>query len=109
MMLLCMKTNSSIHGVVALTLLMMALLLKEVHIPAATAPPAPQLGPHVPTLPPKQESINAQSSARTMAAREGLTCPPISQCHPHAPNPRGCCNYQQPKQARENQLKATVN
>ena len=109
MMLLRMKIDSSVHRVAALTLLMMALLLKEVHIPAATAPPAPEVGPHVPTLPPKQESINAQSSTLTTVAGEGLTCPPKSQCHPHARNPPGCCNYQQPKQARENQLKATVN
>ena len=88
---------------------MMALLLKEVHIPAATAPPAPQPSPHDPPLQLKQESINAQSSARTTVAGEGLTCPPKSQCHPHAPNPPGCCKYLQPKQARENQLKGTVN
>ena len=83
MTLLCMKTNSSLHGVTAFTLLMKALLLKEVHIPAVVAPPAPQPNPHVhvPTPPPKQESINAQSFARTTAAGEGLTCPPKSQCH----------------------------
>ena len=109
MTLLRMKTNSSVHGVGALTLLMMTLLLKEVHIPVATIPPAPQPDPHDPTLQLKKESINAQSFARTTVAREGLTCPPKSQCHPHAPNPPRCCNYKQPKQAGENQLKGTVN
>ena len=104
-----MKTNWSVHGVVALTLLMIALLLKEVHIPAPTTPPGPQPIPHVPTLPPKQESIKAQSSARTTVVGDSLTCPPKSQCHPHAPNPPGCFNYQQPKQAGENQLKGTIN
>ena len=78
-------------------------------MPTAAALPAPQPGPHVPTPPSKQESINAQSSTRTVAAGEGLPCPPKSQCHPHAPNPTGCCNYQQPKQAGEDQLKGTVN
>ena len=88
---------------------MTTLLLKEVHIPTAAAPPAPQPGPHVPTLPFKWEGINAQSFARTMIEGEGLMSPPKSQCHPHTPNPPGCCNYQQPKQAREDQLKDIIN
>ena len=109
MTLLHMKTISSLHGVVALTLLMTVLLLKEVHIPMVVAPPAPQLSPHVSTPAHKQESIIAQSFTRIAAVGEGLTCPPKCQCHPHAPNPPRCCNYQQPKQAREDRLKGTVN
>ena len=65
---LSMKTNLSVLGLSALSLLMTTLVLIEAHrLLAAAAPPGPQPPQHSPTLPPAHESVNAQSSAEIMA------------------------------------------
>ena len=96
-----MKTNPSVLGVSALSLLMTTLVLIEAHrLLAAAAPPGPQPPEHSPTPPPAHESINAQSSAEIMAGGGYRTCPPTSRCHGHAPSP-GCCNYQQRNEEKQ--------
>ena len=60
-----MKTNPSVLGVSALSLLMTTLVLIEAHrLLAAAGPPGPQPPEHAPTPPPAHESINASSTGK---------------------------------------------